>query len=126
MKSAIGYDKARGDQVEVVNMPFARMDVGPVAPAPEPFLGLDSAYWFKIIEAAILSLTALLIGLFVVRPLIRSMFAPVPAGGHAPARSPASRRTTCRRRTAEAAKAARPRSPPTARPRRCPAPRMAP
>ena len=82
VKSAIGYDKARGDQVEVVNMPFAHMDVGPIAPAPQPLLGLDSAYWFKIIEAAILSLTALLIGLFVVRPLIRNMFAaPVAAGG---------------------------------------------
>jgi flagellar M-ring protein FliF len=81
VKSAIGYDKARGDQVEVVNMAFARVEAGPVAPAPEPFLGLESAYWFKIIEAGILSLTALLIGFFIVRPLIRNMFAPVPAGG---------------------------------------------
>lgn len=76
VRSAVGYDKSRGDQVEVVNMPFARMDAGPVTAAPAPLLGLDSAYWFKIIEAAILSLTALLIGLFVVRPLIRNMFAP--------------------------------------------------
>ena len=78
VKSAIGYDKARGDQIEVVNMPFARMDVEIATAAPEPFLGLDAAYWFKIIEAGILSLTALLIGLFVVRPLIRNMFAPIP------------------------------------------------
>jgi len=85
VKSAIGYDKARGDQIEVVNMPFARMDVGTATAAPEPFLGLDAAYWFKIIEAAILSLTALLIGLFVVRPLIRNMFAPMPGGGSRPA-----------------------------------------
>ncbi|HEV2563274.1 MAG TPA: flagellar basal-body MS-ring/collar protein FliF [Rhizomicrobium sp.] len=79
VKTAIGYDKARGDQVEVVNMPFARIDAGPATPAPEPLLGLDSSYWFKIIEAAILSLTALLIGLFVVRPLIARMFAPMPS-----------------------------------------------
>ena len=77
VKSAIGFDKTRGDQVEVVNMPFARMDVGPVTAAPAPLLGLDSAYWFKIIEATILSLTALLIALFVVRPLIRNMFSPL-------------------------------------------------
>ncbi len=75
VKTAIGYDKARGDRVEVVNMPFARMDIGPLPAASGPFLGLRSAYWFKIIEAAILSITALLIGLFVGRPLIRSMFA---------------------------------------------------
>lgn len=94
VKSAIGFDKARGDEVEVVNMPFARMEVGPATPAPQPFLGLDSAYWFKIVEAAILSLTALLIGLFVARPLIKNAFAGVPASfgaaaGQAPGRLPA-------------------------------------
>jgi flagellar M-ring protein FliF len=80
VKSAIGYDKTRGDDVKVVNMEFAHLDVADATPAPAPLLGLDSAYWFKIIEAAILSLTALLIGLFVVRPLIARMFAPQVAG----------------------------------------------
>jgi len=75
VKSAIGYDKTRGDQVEVVNMEFARVDAGEAIPAPAPLLGIDPAMWFKIIEAAILSLTALLIGLFVVRPLVSRMFA---------------------------------------------------
>ena len=78
VKSAIGYDATRGDQVQVVNMPFARIDTGAGTPAPAPLLGLDGADWFKIIEAAILSLTALLIGLFVMRPLIARMFAPFP------------------------------------------------
>ncbi|MEO7054674.1 MAG: flagellar M-ring protein FliF, partial [Rhizomicrobium sp.] len=41
-------------------------------------LGLDPSYWFKIIEAAIMCVTALLIGLFVARPLIGRMFAPNP------------------------------------------------
>jgi flagellar M-ring protein FliF len=80
VKSAIGYDKTRGDDVKVVNMEFAHLDVADATPAPKPLLGLDSAYWFKIIEAAILSLTALLIGLFVVRPLIARMFGPQQAG----------------------------------------------
>ena len=84
VKSAIGYDKTRGDDVKVVNMPFAHLDVVDATPAPKPLLGLDSAYWFKIIEAGILSLTALLIGLFVVRPLIGRMFGPQ-AAGSAPA-----------------------------------------
>jgi len=81
VKSAIGYDASRGDQVQVVNMPFARVDTGAGTPAPTPLLGLDGPDWFKIIEAAILSLTALLIGLFVMRPLIARMFAPVSYGG---------------------------------------------
>lgn len=83
VKSAIGYDAARGDKVEVVNMPFARVDTSIGTPAPKPFLGLDGPSWFKIIEAAILSITALLIGLFVLRPLIARMFAPLQIGASA-------------------------------------------
>jgi flagellar M-ring protein FliF len=56
-------------------MQFARMDTSEGTPAPKPLLGLDPGYWFKIIEAAILCLTALLIGLFVAKPLINRMFA---------------------------------------------------
>jgi flagellar M-ring protein FliF len=84
VKSAIGFDKARGDQVQVANMAFAHLDTGDATPAPKPLLGLDSGYWFKIIEAAIMCVTALLIGLFVVRPLIVRMFAPNPAMAAAP------------------------------------------
>jgi flagellar M-ring protein FliF len=79
VKSAIGFDAARGDQVQVVNMPFAHVDTTVGTPAAEPLLGLDGAAWFKIIEAAILCITALLIGLFVLRPLIVRMFSTVPA-----------------------------------------------
>jgi flagellar M-ring protein FliF len=53
VKSAIGYDKTRGDQVQVVNMPFAKVDLGPSTPAATPLLGLDSSDWLKIIEVAI-------------------------------------------------------------------------
>jgi flagellar M-ring protein FliF len=76
VKSAIGYDKSRGDEVQVTNMAFARVDAGPITPVAAPLLGMDSGQWFKIIEVAILSLTALLIGFFVARPLIGRMFAP--------------------------------------------------
>ena len=84
VKSAIGYDASRGDQVQVINMPFARVDTGGGTAAPAPLLGLDGSDWFKIIEAAILSITALLIGLFVLRPLIARMFAPVSYAATAP------------------------------------------
>jgi flagellar M-ring protein FliF len=79
VRSAMGFDASRGDQVQVTNMQFARMDDSNSSiagtPAPKPLLGLDSAYWFKIIEAAIMGVTALLIGLFVAKPLINRMFA---------------------------------------------------
>ncbi len=77
VRSAIGYDAGRGDMVQVVNMPFARVDTTVGTAAPTPLLGLDSASWFKIIQAGIFSLTALLIGLFVLRPLTKRMFAPL-------------------------------------------------
>jgi flagellar M-ring protein FliF len=75
VKSAMGFDQARGDQLQVTNMQFARIDEAAGTPAPKPLLGLDSSYWFKIIEAAIMCVTALLIGLFVAKPLINRMFA---------------------------------------------------
>jgi flagellar M-ring protein FliF len=81
VKSAMGFSQARGDQVQISNMPFARIDAAIGTPAPQPFLGLDSGDWFKIIEVAILSLTALLIGFFVARPLISRMFAPAAMSG---------------------------------------------
>ena len=80
VKSAMGFQQVRDDQVQVSNMEFARMDSGEGTPAPKPLLGLDAAYWFKIIEAAIMCVTALLIGLFVARPLISRMFASNAAG----------------------------------------------
>ncbi len=88
VKSAIGYDVKRGDIVQVDNMAFARVDMADLTPAPTPLLGLDGADWLKIIEAAILSLTALLIGLFVARPLIARMFAPLMIGSAAHSSSP--------------------------------------
>ena len=88
VKSAMGFDQARGDLVQVTNMPFVRGDETAAGgtSAPKPLLGLDAAYWFKIIEAAILCVTALLIGLFVAKPLINRMFAAQAAAGAAPTR----------------------------------------
>jgi flagellar M-ring protein FliF len=75
VKSAMGFDSARGDLVQVTNMQFARIEDASGTPAPKPLLGLDNSYWYKIIEAAIMCVTALLIGLFVAKPLINRMFA---------------------------------------------------
>jgi flagellar M-ring protein FliF len=79
VKSAMGYDAARGDQVQVTGMAFAKIDTGPAVTPSAPPLGLDSSAWFKIIEVSILSLTALLMGFFVARPLISRMFAANPS-----------------------------------------------
>ncbi len=115
VKSAIGFDKARGDQVQVTNMRFARLDVAERRPRRSRCWAW-SRPWFKIIEASILSLTALLIGLFVVRPLIRRMFAPIRRRSPA---DPAGRRRAGRRRTAARRRRRRaPRRADAGRPRR--------
>ena len=80
VRSAIGFDEKRGDQLQVTNMRFADIDTGTdAAPEAAPILGLDSSAIFKLAQVAILSITALLVFLLVVRPMIRRLTVPIPA-----------------------------------------------
>ena len=86
VRSAIGYDEKRGDQLQVTNMRFADIDAGTDAtPAPEPIMGLDSSAIFKLAQVLILSVTALLVFLLVVRPMIRRLTVPIAPNGAATA-----------------------------------------
>lgn len=76
VKTAIGYDEKRGDQLKVTNMQFARIDTGPEEPAEEPLLGFDIAFWLKLGQSLILGISALLVGLLVVRPMVRRLTTP--------------------------------------------------
>jgi len=78
VRSAIGFDQKRGDQVEVVNLRFAE-------PTPQPFAapgGWLSALHFskddimQAIETLVMGLLGLSVLLLVVRPLVRRMLAP--------------------------------------------------
>jgi flagellar M-ring protein FliF len=78
VRSAIGFDQKRGDQVEVVNLKFAE---GPqVAPINEPtgFLGMlqftkdDIMY---VIELGVMMLLGLVVLFMVVRPLVKKILA---------------------------------------------------
>jgi flagellar M-ring protein FliF len=80
VKSAVGFDQARGDQVEVVNLRFAE------APASLPLenqkTGFAALFDFsrddvmRLIELGALVVMTLLVLLFAVRPLINRMMAP--------------------------------------------------
>jgi flagellar M-ring protein FliF len=83
VRSAIGFDQKRGDQVEVVNLKFAE---GPtVIPTQEP-TGLFGMMQFTkddvmyVIELAVMMLLGLVVMFMVVRPLVRRILAsdPVP------------------------------------------------
>jgi len=77
VRSIIGYDKARGDIVEVINLRFAPEPVAEeLEAAPEGFLNLTKDDYFQIGELVTLFLISLLVLLFVVRPLIRRIVAP--------------------------------------------------
>ncbi|PWR18383.1 flagellar basal-body MS-ring/collar protein FliF [Zavarzinia aquatilis] len=84
VKSAIGFDAKRGDQVRVVNLPFADQSLPETGAAADAgFLGLSKADYFKIGEIGVLGLVALLLTLFVIRPLVTRLLVPAGGTGHA-------------------------------------------
>jgi flagellar M-ring protein FliF len=78
VRSAIGFDQKRGDQIEVVNLRFAE---APSTPIHEPtgmlgFLQLTKDDLMRAIELAVMGLLSLVVVLFVVRPLVRRILTP--------------------------------------------------
>ncbi|WP_299815449.1 flagellar basal-body MS-ring/collar protein FliF [uncultured Roseibium sp.] len=76
VRSAVGYDETRGDVVEVVNLQFA------LPPQDDLLAEGDSLFDFtrddivRFAELGVLSLIAILLLLFVVRPLLRRIVTP--------------------------------------------------
>ncbi|MDA9435226.1 flagellar basal-body MS-ring/collar protein FliF [Bradyrhizobium sp. CCBAU 51627] len=78
VRSAIGFDQKRGDQVEVVNLRFA--DAPSTAPIAEPsgFLGMlqftkDDIMYF--VELGVMMLLGLVVMFMVIRPLVKRILA---------------------------------------------------
>jgi flagellar M-ring protein FliF len=79
VRTAIGFDQKRGDQVQVVNLRFAETPA--VAPISEPSGWLPALQFTKddimrAIEMAVMGLLGLVVLLLVVRPLVRRILAP--------------------------------------------------
>ena len=69
VRSAIGYNEARGDRVDVVTMRFTGPDEGP-EPAAAPFWArFDKADLFRLAENGLIALAVLAALLFVLRPM---------------------------------------------------------
>lgn len=84
VRSAVGYDAERGDQVEVINMRFA--DVLGSAPAAIEIniLGFRKDDLFRLAELFVLGLVGVLVIFLVVRPLVNKVVSlPAPARGPA-------------------------------------------
>jgi flagellar M-ring protein FliF len=74
VRTAVGFNADRGDQVTVVNVRFPTLDVGAGdgVTATNPLMGFDKNDIMRGVELAILALVAILMVFFVVRPLIKS------------------------------------------------------
>jgi len=78
VRSAVGFDAARGDQVDVINMRFqAAADT--FGPAEQPmFLGFTKAEIMRMAEGLGVAVVAILVILLIVRPLVTRAFESLP------------------------------------------------
>lgn len=81
VRSAIGFDKDRGDQVQVVNLRFAEIQAPALADTgPQGWLdsmmSLSKAEYFTIAELTVIGIMSLLVLMLVVRPLVRRILTP--------------------------------------------------
>jgi flagellar M-ring protein FliF len=84
VRTAIGFDRNRGDQVEVVNLRFAEAP-NPVEIRDEPLLSSlfnpSREDIFRLLELGVIAVLTLIVLLVVVRPMLKKGFGTV---GHAP------------------------------------------
>ncbi len=82
VQSAVGYDANRGDQIEVINMPFTGMDEFEME---EPFdlFGFSKEEIMRMAEGLGVAIVAVLVILLVVRPLVTRAFEAMPSGDDA-------------------------------------------
>ena len=80
VRSAIGFDEKRGDQLKVVNLQFSQPEPETLTAPEEPFMGLGKADYWQIAQFGGLGVIALLLIFFVARPLALRLSAPQTGG----------------------------------------------
>jgi flagellar M-ring protein FliF len=80
VRSTIGFDEKRGDQLKVINLRFSQPDIEALPPVEEPFMGLVKEDYWRIAQFGGLGLIALMLIFFVMRPLISSLGGPTGGG----------------------------------------------
>lgn len=88
VRSAIGFDEKRGDQLKVVNLQFNQPEAEVLPPAEEPFMGLGKDDYWQIAQFSGLGVISLLLIFFVARPLAKGLTAPMGQGQLALASAP--------------------------------------
>jgi len=75
VRTAVGYNQQRGDQVTVVNVRFPTDATDEGVSAANPLMGFDKNDVMRTAELGVLVVVALLMMLFVVRPLLKGVSA---------------------------------------------------
>ena len=70
VRSAVGFDEARGDTLEIVNMPFVDVAQDLLEAESGSMFGLAQSDLMRIAEVLVLGVVAILVLLLVVRPLV--------------------------------------------------------
>ncbi|MDB5418366.1 MAG: fliF [Phenylobacterium sp.] len=73
VRSAVGFDQQRGDQVTVVNVRFPSSADPEGVTASSPLMGFDKNDIMRAAELGVLGVVALLMMLFIVRPLLKGV-----------------------------------------------------
>ena len=87
VRTAVGYDQARGDLVTVVNVRFPTAEDPDGVNAASPLMGFDKNDIMRAAEIGVMAIVAILMMLFIVRPLLRGAVGgggPASAGGGRP------------------------------------------
>lgn len=74
VRSAVGYDADRGDAVEVVNLPFAEIEIED-GPDDSRLFGVEKAQLVDTAEMVMVALMGLLVMLLVVKPMLTHLLA---------------------------------------------------
>ena len=71
VRTAVGFDQTRGDQVTVVNVRFPTAADPDGVTAASPLMGFDKNDIMRAAEVAVMAIVAILMMLFIVRPLLK-------------------------------------------------------
>ena len=81
VRSAVGYNSDRGDQVTVVNVHFPSADDQEGVTAANPLMGFDKNDIMRTAELGVLAAVAILMILFIVKPLLNGLGGGGSSGG---------------------------------------------
>jgi len=70
VRTAVGYNQERGDQVSVINVKFPTVDDGEGVVSASPLMGFDKNDIMRAVELGVLALVGILMIFFVARPLL--------------------------------------------------------